>query len=48
LLVALNDQTPVRPQTVIYLNRLGDVLFVMARFQNKSRGEPDTLWKNPP
>jgi len=29
-----------------YLNRLSDLLFVMARSVNKSAGEPDVLWKH--
>lgn len=29
-----------------YLNRLSDLLFVMARSLNKSAGEPDVLWKH--
>jgi len=27
-----------------YLNRLSDALFVMARYENKSRGVPEPLW----
>lgn len=29
-----------------YLNRLSDVLFVMARYLNRKAGEPDVLWKH--
>lgn len=47
LLVELHEQTPIRPQMIIYLNRLSDALFVMARFQNKARGETDILWSSP-
>ncbi len=28
-----------------YLNRLSDLLFVMARYSNKKRGTPDLIWK---
>lgn len=33
----------ISDEVVAYLNRLSDLLFVMARFQNKSKGIPDTL-----
>ena len=29
-----------------YLNRLSDLLFVMARFINKASGQPDILWQH--
>ena len=29
-----------------YLNRLSDLLFVMARFFNKASGQPDVLWQH--
>jgi cob(I)alamin adenosyltransferase len=29
-----------------YLNRLSDLLFVMARFFNKASGQPDALWQH--
>ena len=30
--------------TIAYLNRLSDALFVMARLENRRRGVPDVLW----
>jgi cob(I)alamin adenosyltransferase len=30
-----------------YLNRLGDLLFVLARVANAQAGRPDTLWRKP-
>jgi cob(I)alamin adenosyltransferase len=30
---------------IIYLNRLSDCLFVLARFVNHTQGIPDTIWK---
>ena len=35
----------VAPDVVIYLNRLGDLLFVMCRCVNAAAGIPDTVWK---
>lgn len=29
-----------------YLNRISDLLFVLARIANKAKGNPDTLWKS--
>ncbi len=40
------DQTAEQYRMVlIYLNRLSDYLFVVARYCNHLRGVPDTLWK---
>lgn len=33
------------PQIIVYLNRLSDYLFVMARYANLQMGEPDKTWK---
>jgi cob(I)alamin adenosyltransferase len=41
---ALQQQVPINPQVLIYLNRLSDLLFVLARYAN-NRGERDRLWK---
>ena len=43
LATALMDADPVNPPAVIYLNRLSDHLFVLARQQNDS-GVSDVLW----
>ena len=40
--VTLMHAEPVNPQVVIYLNRLSDYLFVLARVANATRG--DVLW----
>ncbi len=42
--VALSGAEPVGPQTVIFLNRLSDLLFVMARTANARAGVPDVPW----
>lgn len=44
--VALKLENPVSDETVIYLNRLSDLLFVMARFENHEAGETETQWKS--
>jgi len=43
-LVALARQEAVGPQTLPYLNRLSDALFVLARAVNHLAGESDVLW----
>jgi cob(I)alamin adenosyltransferase len=41
--VRLAEAEPVNPQTVCYLNRLSDLLFVLARVCNND-GRDDVLW----
>lgn len=43
-LVALANQEPVGAQVIPYLNRLSDLLFVMARYENHERDTPEPLW----
>ena len=43
-LVALSSQTPVAPVMVEYLNRLSDLLFVLARKVNHEAGQPEQRW----
>jgi len=42
--LSLAGREAVGAYTVKYLNRLSDALFVMARHENKRRGQPDILW----
>lgn len=42
--VALDHGETVNPQVVVYLNRLSDLLFVLARVYN-NHGGADVLWK---
>lgn len=42
--VALANSEAINPQAVIYLNRLSDLLFVLARSQN-AEGTGDVLWE---
>lgn len=46
-LVSLDHAAPgqISPVLIAYLNRLSDLLFVLARFCNHSAGVPETLWK---
>jgi len=43
LVVALAAAEPVNPQAIRYLNRLSDLLFVLARHRN-DKGAGDVLW----
>jgi cob(I)alamin adenosyltransferase len=36
---------PVRREVIVYLNRLSDLLFVLARRQNAAMNVPDVPWK---
>jgi cob(I)alamin adenosyltransferase len=42
--VRLARSRPVPPSVIQYLNRLSDLLFIMARFENRARGVDDVLW----
>jgi cob(I)alamin adenosyltransferase len=42
--VALGERLPIPPDLVRYLNRLSDLLFIMARYENRARGIGDVLW----
>jgi cob(I)alamin adenosyltransferase len=46
--VTLAARDPVSPPALRYLNRLSDLLFVMARDLNRRAGVPDVLWQPPP
>jgi cob(I)alamin adenosyltransferase len=41
--VALGDLERVNPAAIAYLNRLSDLLFILARAANAGRSEP--LWQ---
>lgn len=43
--IALSKAEEINPLTIIYLNRLSDLFFVMARTANKRLGIPDNAWK---
>jgi cob(I)alamin adenosyltransferase len=42
--VTLAHGEAVGAQVIPYLNRLSDLLFVMARYENQQRGVPEPLW----
>ncbi|HMC65915.1 MAG TPA: cob(I)yrinic acid a,c-diamide adenosyltransferase [Gemmataceae bacterium] len=42
--ISLARSEPVNPQVVVYLNRLSDLLFVLARYYN-DEGREDVLWQ---
>ena len=41
------SKTEISATIIIYLNRLSDLLFVLARFANQQTGQPEIAWKNP-
>lgn len=43
--VGLSKVESINPLTIMYLNRLSDLFFVMARTANKRLGIPDNAWK---
>jgi cob(I)alamin adenosyltransferase len=46
--VTLASENPAASQNVlVYLNRLGDYLFVAARFANHSAGAAEVPWNKP-
>jgi len=45
---SLSQQEAVQAASLRYLNRLSDLLFVMARTMNRSSGMPDVIWKARP
>ncbi|MDB5898927.1 MAG: ATP:cob(I)alamin adenosyltransferase [Ramlibacter sp.] len=44
--VALGAQDPLRPTPRQYLNRLSDLMFVLARVFNRMNGGDDVYWKS--
>jgi len=46
-LVSMSRQEQVNPQSLAYLNRLSDLLFVLARHLNRVEGVAESYWNNP-
>ena len=45
VMVSLNQEETLRPEVLKYVNRLSDLLFVLARYINHEIGTPETIWK---
>lgn len=45
VVVALSRKEAIGPQVIPFLNRLSDLLFLLARLQNKIDGRLETYWK---
>jgi len=43
-IVSLAAREPVNPDVLRFVNRLSDLLFVLARTANREAGRPDTAW----
>ena len=41
----LAKEQPINPEILRYLNRLSDLLFVLARAENQHLKSPETIWK---
>jgi cob(I)alamin adenosyltransferase len=44
LVIAARDESPIRQEAIVYLNRLSDLLFTFARRANHEAGEADVPW----
>lgn len=45
LIVTLDEQEEINKNIVIFVNRLSDLLFVLARVENAVQNTPDVNWK---
>ncbi len=45
VVVEAGEQMPIDTEVIIYLNRLSDLLFVWARYENFIKGQSDVLWE---
>ncbi len=43
-LVSLSEIDKVRSEALAYINRLSDLLFVLARYENKTKGGKENIW----
>ena len=44
--MTLSHQDGINPASLKYLNRLSDLLFVVARTINKEAGQEDIMWRH--
>lgn len=47
-IVALNALNPVNPEIIRFINRLSDLLFVLARSENVGHDVPEVMWARKP
>jgi cob(I)alamin adenosyltransferase len=43
--LAASERVEINPLVIVYLNRLSDLLFILARAANAAAGEDELLWK---
>jgi cob(I)alamin adenosyltransferase len=43
--VTLSKKEKINPQIIVYLNRLGDMLFILARYTNRKKRVDEVIWK---
>jgi len=44
-LIPLFSENLIRQELIVYLNRLSDLFFILARYFNKQSDTPDVIWK---
>lgn len=44
-IVALSQKDKVNPDLIVYMNRVGDLLFVLGRYENYRKKVPESTWK---
>jgi cob(I)alamin adenosyltransferase len=44
-IVALSQKENVNPDIIIYMNRVGDLLFVLGRYENYRKKVPEVTWR---
>ncbi|MBC8375407.1 MAG: cob(I)yrinic acid a,c-diamide adenosyltransferase [FCB group bacterium] len=47
VIITLDQTEAIAPEIIQYMNRLSDLLFVMARHENHLAGNQEVYWKNP-
>jgi cob(I)alamin adenosyltransferase len=47
LSLARSSAEPISPALLVYLNRLSDLLFVLARAANQAAGVAEATWQKP-
>ncbi len=46
LLISLHEQIKQREELLVYLNRLSDWFFILARYLNQLNDQPDVVWES--